>query len=915
MTIRLRALFVVVAWASHLALSPAVRAQAGGASTAQQGANTPEFSLTKYGIYGNTAPRPAKTTPVETQLPLALKRGDRVVFIGNTLFDRGAQFPHFEALLHLAHPEKQLIVRTLAWSADEPDLMPRPKNFGDLHQHLTFQKADVIFAAFGFNESFGGAKELPAFRGRLTAFLQALKASAYNGTTGPRIVLVSPIANENVKGVAAADLNNARLAAYTRAMAEVAAEQKVGFADVFAPTLKALADPTTDLTFNGVHLEEAGYAVFGDALFQATFKSAPPNSNAALREAVADKNQWVFRRYRPHDSFYYTGDRNQGFGAGDFLPALRNFDQKVANRDQRIWDLAAGKPGLGSTVDDSNLPALEPVVKAPLLVKWRTPREELAAFKIDPRFEVNLFASEEQFPELANPIQIRWDIRGRLWASCSPTYPDLYGEGPRDRIIILEDTDQDGKADKCSVFADKLRIPLSFEFGDGGVYVNGAPHLLFLKDTDGDGKADLSRQVLTGFGIEDSHHSLHDFVWTPDGDLLFRDSIFLNSQVETPYGPVRAFNSAWYRLRTDTHRLVSFGNYPSTNPWGVTFDDWGHHVASHPIFASAFHATNPPYPQQHPHATGIPAYNGTAGQEFVDFDFWPKEFQGGYIRARYKPSVRIEMHRWVEKEDTFEEAYQGDLIFSTDLSFVPTDVKMGPRGDLYICDFYNPIIGQVTFSLRDERRGSTSGRIWRIKPKGATLPPAPQIAGASVAALLELLKSPHYRYRYWAKREPHERPAIEVVAALDRWVAQLDPKDPRYRHHQVEAIWTYRTVGGVNAALLKDVLQCDNHHARTAATGQLRYWADELPDGIEQLRQRANDQQPLVRMEAVIAASYLGTPEALDAIMGALALPADRHLRYAIQTSLESAALSRHWKDDVSHNHWLIMRGIMRVEP
>ena len=111
--------------------------------------------------------------------------------------------------------------------------MPRPKNFGDLHQHLTAQKADVIFAAFGFNESFGGMERLPQFRARLAAFLTELKSNAYNGKTAPRIVLVSPIANENVKGVPAADLNNARIAAYTRAMEAVAAEHKVGFVNVF----------------------------------------------------------------------------------------------------------------------------------------------------------------------------------------------------------------------------------------------------------------------------------------------------------------------------------------------------------------------------------------------------------------------------------------------------------------------------------------------------------------------------------------------------------------------------------------------------------------------------------------------------------------------------------------------------------
>lgn len=854
-------------------------------------------ALAKFSLDEKTAPLPAVTAAVETTLPLRLETGDHVVFIGNTLFDRGAQFPHFEAMLQKGHAEKKLVVRTLAWSADEVDLMPRPENFGTLNQHLTAQKADVIFAAFGFNESFAGVDQVEVFKTRLTAMLRELKTHAYNGRSGPRIVLVSPIANENVDRIPAGDLNNARLAAYTKAMGEVAAAEKVGFANVYEPMAAAMKSGTEKLTFNGVHLEDKGYALLGEVLYRESFGGSAPDTSKELVEAIADKNTQFFRRYRPLNAFYYTGDRNKDYGYLDFLPAMQAFDVMVANRDQRIWEIAEGKSFAGKPVDDGNVPPMPETKESKGANEWLTPKDELAAFKVDPRFEVNLFASEEQFPELANPIQLRWDTKGRLWVSTSQAYPHLYpGQEPKDRLIILEDTDGDGRADKSTVWAEGLHIPLAFEFGDGGVYVSDEPHLSFLKDTDGDGKADSKRQIFTGFGTEDSHHALHDFVWTPDGDLIFRDSIFLHSQVETAYGPVRMDNSGWFRLRTDTQKLTAFGSYPSTNPWGVTFDDWGHHMASHPIFASAFHATNPPYPAQHPGAGTLPAYSGTCGQEFVDFDFWPEEIRGGFIKARYKPTNRIEMHQWVEKEDHFEEKYLGDLIFSTNLSFIPTDVKVGPKGDMYICDWYNPIKGHAQYSLRDPRRLRTSGRIWRIVPKGAKLAEPPVIAGASVEALLELLKSPHYRWRYQAKRELRERDAAEVKAALDVWVAKLDSKDARYRHHQMEALWTYRTVNAENAALFKQVLQCENPLARAAATLQLRYWSASLPDGMALLKARAEDESHLVRLEAVIAASYIGTREALAAIMGALDMPAGEHLRYAMVTALGSEALSRHWK-------------------
>jgi lysophospholipase L1-like esterase/uncharacterized cupredoxin-like copper-binding protein len=857
-------------------------------------------ALAQFGIYEKTAPNPQQVPAVPATLPLVLKKGDRIALVGNTLLDRAQEFGNFEALVQLAHPQLQLVVRHFAWSADEVDLQPRPENFATVAQHLTREKMDVVIAAFGFNESFGGVEKLGEFKIRLARWVEETKSSAFNGATGPRLVLLSPTANENVPGVPAADLNNARLAAYTQAMAEVAAEQKVGFVDLFNTTLPALADAKTNLTINGVHFTADGDAMMSSQLFRGLFAATPPAMNEELRAAVVDKNRQYFRRYRPLNTFYYTGGRNKDYGYLDFLPAMRSFEIMTANRDRRVWDLARGGSFKGQPVDDSNLPPLEGVAESRGANEWLSPADELKSFRIDPRFEVNLFASEEQFPDLAKPIQMRWDARGRLWVSCSVTYPHVYpGQEPRDKIVILEDTDHDGRADQCSVWADDLQIPLSFELIKDGIYVSEEPHLSRILDTDGDGKADRREHVLTGFGCEDSHHALHDFVWTPDGDLMFRESIFHHSQVETPYGPVRVQNSAWFLFTPANQRLVSFGNYPNTNPWGVTFDDWGNHVASHPIFATAFQATNPPYPQQHPAAGRLPAYSGVCGHEFVDFPMWPQEMQGGFIKVRYKPANKVEFHQWIERDDHFEEKFVGDVIFSENLSFIPTDVRFGPRGDLYICDWYNPVKGHMQYSLRDPRRDRTAGRIWRVVPKGAVLQDPPPFAGAPVPALLDNLKRREYGYRYWTRRELRERDPVEVASALDRWVAALDKRDPRFRHHQIEAVWAYRNVGATRPALLAELLGCEDHHARAAATHQLRHWHAALPDGgIPRLAASANDANGIVRMEAVIAASYLGTRAAFDAVMPVMHSPMGQHLRYATVCAFGSEALRRHWEKD-----------------
>jgi len=854
--------------------------------------------LVKFALFKQNAPRPKIVSPSNTSLPLKFNRNARIVYVGNTLLDRSKDFGYLETLLHQAHPNHRLSVRNFAWSADTIDLQPRPENFADTDQHLVFAKADIIFIAFGFNESFKGMGGVNNFRTILNEYIVATKAKAFNGKSSPMIVMLSPIANENIKGVNAA-VNNSNLKIYSDVMRDIAGSQKVGFVDLFSATEKAMRSESYDLTFNGCHLNDAGYRLFANTIFQKVFGYKPPVINEEIRAAVLEKNRQFFRRFRPVNTFYYTGGRNRSYGYLDFLPAMRNFDIMTANRDERIWNIAAGKQ-VPLTIDDSNVPSLPRTTQSRGANRLLSPEDELKEFEIDPRFEVSVFASENEFPELACPIQMRWDNRGRLWVSCSTTYPHVYpGNEPNDKIIILEDTDGDGKADISSVFADDLHIPLSFEFGDGGVYVSEEPHLTFLKDTDNDGRADIREILLTGFGSEDSHHALHDFAWTPDGDLIFREGVFHHSQVETPYGPVRQQNSGWFRFDPDSHRLTAFGTHQSTNPWGVTFDDWGQHMASYPIYAQAFHALDPVYPTQHPRPVGLRAYSGTCGQEFIDFPNWPVEMQGGFLKVRYKPTNRIEFHRWNESDYGFVEEYVENIVFSKNLSFIPVDLRYGPDGAMYVCDWYNPIKGHAQYSLRDERRDRISGRIFRIMPKGSKSQKMPQIAGASIVELLNILKRREYRYRYWAKRELRGRNSVQVKTALDSWVESLDPNDSRYRHHQIEAVWLYRGINAVNTDLLVELLECTDHHARAAAAYQFRYWHSYYGNRKQILKNLANDSSSLVRMETAIATSYIATPWALDALVQILKQPNIGHLSYAIRTALGSRTLEPYWKSRV----------------
>ena len=290
------------------------------------------------------------------RVSLELRSRDRVILVGNTLAERMQQFNHFETLLATRFPELQLTVRNLGWSGDTSALQPRPLNFGTTPTHLYKQKADVIVAFFGLNESFDGEDGLTRFEQDLTAWLRANLAAQYNGTTSPRLVLVSPIAHERLSRLARVDVDarNRELARYTAAMGRVCAAQKVPFVDLFTPTLArtALGGP---LTINGIHLNEDGDRIVGQLLmtglgFDTGQRAASPaqvRQLEQLRAMIAEKNQQFFYRWRPVNAEYVVGRRLEPFGSVNFPGEMKQLDAMVADLDRQIWQRAQALKGLG----------------------------------------------------------------------------------------------------------------------------------------------------------------------------------------------------------------------------------------------------------------------------------------------------------------------------------------------------------------------------------------------------------------------------------------------------------------------------------------------------------------------------------------------------------------------------------------
>ncbi|MDP3071609.1 MAG: GDSL-type esterase/lipase family protein, partial [Opitutaceae bacterium] len=862
---------------------------------------------------------------------LAIREGDSICLVGNTLAERLQHFNHWETRLHQRFPRHRLVVRNLAWPADEVVLRPRAEGFGTPEEHLAFSKADVILAFFGFNEAFAGPGGLEKFKADLDEWLGATLKANYSGKGAPRVALVSPIAHENLRSPHLPDgsANNRNLELYTAAMRDVAAKHSVVFADVFAPTRRLFADHSGPaFTLNGVHLNERGDAAFAPILDRALFGGAAhvPPINEGLRAAVADKSFHWYHRYRIVDSYYVYGGRSGlKFADGDqtnrdVMERERSvLDVMVANRDQRVWTLAQDGGG-PARIDDSNVPPFLPVVTSFGIgkktdagantgqtsktaegdsAKIISAAETLKSFKLAPGYAINLFASEEQFPELGNATATAFDAQGRLWVSVMPTYPQWRpGDPMNDKLVILTDTDGDGKADQLKVFADDLHIPIGFEFWNGGVIVSGQRELLFLKDTNGDDRADVRQILLSGFDSADSHHVINQFTFDPGGALYFQEGTFHFSQVETPYGPVRSKNAATYRYEPLTQKLDVFIAYNYANPHGQTFDRWGQSFISDSSGGANYFGTaisgHLPYPDKHPTLKQFfpKRVRPTSGCEFVTSRHFPDEAQGLFLLNNTIGVQGILQHTVQQVGSGYEGKEIEPLLMSDDRNFRPVDMEFGPDGALYITDWQEALIGHMQYSIRDPLRDSTHARIWRITYPSRPLVPITPIAGEPIEKLLEALKLQEDRTRLRAKQELATRPPDQVLPAVQRWLGDLDVAAPGYQHLRAEALWVHQWFNVVNLPLLREQLRAAEPMARAAATRVLCYWRDRVPEALDLLMTQAKDEHPLVRLEAVRAASFFKGIKAVDVALEILNHERDYYLNYVLEETMRALSPS-----------------------
>ena len=751
---------------------------------------------------------------------------------------------------------------------------------------------------------------------------------------------------------------NKNLELYTTEMAKVAAERKVLFVDLFHQSRVAMDQVAFDdsvlrnlegqsrvrfgrkspgrnfldpnpLTINGVHLSDAGSNFVANTID----RSVPVDSNTtvndlsnleatrvlladstaslkdlsklgAIRKAVLAKNHIWHNIYRATDGYSVFGGRS----TLQFVDGQTNFDVMqreleildvmAANRDAVIWAAAQGKE---TKPDDSNLPK-------PLEVKTNKPgqleggrhkflgaEEAIEKMTVHSGMKVNVFASEEQFSDLANPVQSAVDTDGRLWVAAWPTYPHWNPLGAmNDKLLILPDEDGDGKADRCITFADGLHNPTGFEFWNGGVLVAQAPDILFLKDLDGDDVADVRERIFHGLDSADTHHTANGFVMSPGGKFYFSRGIFHAENFETPWGPTKRFGTGgtgvyeWDPVTFDINFHFPIG----PNPHGDTFDQWGNQFATDGTGGTGNYIGMPghgaPRELYEKRVRPVPAI------AILDSQHFPEENRGNLLIANVIGFQGVTQYKFEKQGAGFFAKEVEPILYSSDGNFRPSDMEIGGDGALYVLDWQNPIIGHMQHNLRDPSRDHLHGRVYRVTAEGREMQKVVKLDKASTAEVVATLSSPTLSERYRARLELTGRNPDEVIAALTDWEEQFDAKNPDDARNLVEAMWVHRQLRNSNIDLVVKLLtESPTPDARAAATRELRDMFREasrfnvergpLDSARSLLLELAVDPSPQVRAELVVAATYLNeTFFAAELIFEAMQTEQDPQLSYVI---------------------------------
>lgn len=520
----------------------------------------------------------------------------------------------------------------------------------------------------------------------------------------------------------------------------------------------------------------------------------------------------------------------------------------------------------------------------PLDIPFASAADALKQFKLPPGFKVSLFASE---PNVQQPIAVTTDHRGRLWVVECYTYSDRktnYDMSVKDRVVIFEDTDGDGRHDKRTVFWDQGEKLTGIEVGFGGVWLTSAPHFIFLPDRNADDQPDGPPEILLD-GFEDHvirHNIVNGLRWGHDGWLYGRHGIQATSFVGPPGATESqrvAMNCSIWRFHP-TLRKFEIVAQGGTNPWGFDFDEMGEMFMINTVIGHLFHVVpgaryrrmygthfNPHTYQvieqtaDHFHFAqgedwaevrrhGISSATDAAGGGHAHTglmiylgDNWPREFRNSLFTANFH-GLRINRDTIAREGNGYVGRHAPDFIHTTDQWFRGVELVYGPDGGVFLLDWSD--IGECHENDGIHR---TSGRIYKITYGAPGPPQFPALTTATVCIANHLHENDWF-YRK-TRRELQQRTAngdsISEIAGELRELLRADSSSTRTR---LRAMWTLYSTNNINQDDLISVSRHSNEHVRAWAIRLLCDGLLEITPAVDQrlIELAASDPSGLVRL-------------------------------------------------------------------
>jgi putative membrane-bound dehydrogenase-like protein len=413
---------------------------------------------------------------------------------------------------------------------------------------------------------------------------------------------------------------------------------------------------------------------------------------------------------------------------------------------------------------------------------------------VPPGFSVSLFAGE---PDLHQPIAFCFDDRGRVWVVEAYCYPKrkpfdgpLLPENRRkegDKILILEDTDGDGKHDKKTVFLEGLNLVSGIEYGFGGLWIGAAPYLMHIPILDGD-KPGEPKILLDGWGMEDTHETLNSFIWGPDGWLYGCHGVFTHSKVGKPGTPEKdrqKINAGIWRYHPTNHTFEVFA-HGTSNPWGLDYNQYGDFFIEACVIPHLWHIVQGgryerqagshfnPYTYddiktiaKHRHYVGANPHGGNnrsdsaggghahSGLICYQGGLWPKEYHGKLFMGNIH-GHRINVDVVTPKGSSYEGDRNPDFLLSNDKFCIIVAIHTGPDGNVYFCDWSDK---QVCHTNQQEIWDRTNGRLFKISHKDTKPVKGLDLQKLSDAELVKLQTSDNEWMVRHARRILQERAA------------------------------------------------------------------------------------------------------------------------------------------------------------